>query len=81
MTNYNPCQGYDAAVTHLCIQVENIVNKHQSNFNSFVSYVMDEPYMSEDTEAVYKRINHIHEKYSVPVTSILERLVELHSIW
>ena len=74
-TNY-PCSGFDAAVSYLCIQIENRTHETHKPFDDVLSWVLfhkDDP--------LFEKIKHINEKYERSIDAIVDRIVEYHEQW
>lgn len=74
-TNY-PCSGFDAAVSYLCIQIENRTHETHKPFDDVLSWVLfhkDDP--------LFEQIKHINEKYNKSIDAIVDRIEEMHAQW
>lgn len=76
MNTYQPCTGYDAAVSYLCIQIENQSHITHKSFDDVVSWTLfhkDDP--------LFEKIKHINEKYNRSIDEIIDRIEEYHRDW
>ena len=76
MSNYQPCIGYDAAVSYLCIQIENKSYKTHKSFDDVVSWVL-----SHKDDPLFENINYISKKYNKSIDEIIDRIEEYHRDW
>ena len=71
-----PCSGFDAAISYLCIQIENKSHETHKSFNDVVSWALfhrDDP--------LFEKIKHISEKYNKSIDAIVDRIEECHRDW
>lgn len=73
MDNSQPCTGYDAAVSYLCIQIENRTHETNKSFNDVLSWIL-----FHNDDPLFEKIKHINEKYGRSIDAIVDRIVEYH---
>lgn len=71
-----PCSGFDAAVSYLCIQIENRMHENHTTFDETLGMIMK----TED-DLLLKKIKHINEKYNRSIDEICDRIIEYHKDW
>lgn len=73
MDNSQPCTGFDAAVSYLCIQIENRTHETNKSFNDVLSWIL-----FHNDDPLFEKIKHINEKYGRSIDAIVDRIVEYH---
>ena len=76
MNTTQPCSGFDAAVSYLCIQIEHRTHETHKPFDDVLSWVLfhkDDP--------LFEQIKHINEKYGRSIDEIVNRIEEIHAQW
>ena len=76
MNDYQPCTGYDAAVTHLCIRLEHIARNSQKRFEEILTEVSKDP-----TDPFFGQISHISQKYGRSIESVVDGIKDCHNEW
>lgn len=76
MNNSQPCTGYDAVISYLCIQIENRMYESNKSFDDVISWILfhkDDP--------LFEKIKHTSEKYNKSIDEIVNRIEEYHRDW
>ena len=76
MNTTQPCSGFDAAVSYLCIQIENRTHETNKSFNDVLSWIL-----FHNDDPLFEKIKHINEKYGRSIDAIVDRIEEMHAQW
>lgn len=74
--NSHPCHGYDVALNHVLMKIEQRSNVSGQPFDDVLAFVL----FHHDNE-LHKRLLHIADKYHHTIDEVVDRLTMLHESW